>query len=100
MTALLSPLAAQAQNVAIVNGKPVPKARVDALIKQVAKQAPSQQLPPELEAGSGRSRHREIFTQEAEKRGLAGTPDYKTQMEPRARAADPALLSDCQDATR
>ena len=33
----LAPLASLAQNVAIVNGKPVPKARVDMLLTQAAK---------------------------------------------------------------
>src|SRR5687767_612904 len=47
----LAPLAAQAQNIAVVNGKPVPKARVDAIITQVQKQASSrgQQLPPNID---------------------------------------------------
>jgi len=77
---LLSPLAVQAQNIAVVNGKAVPKARVDALIKSAVK--PGQPVPPELEA---RARDvvvmQEIFTQEAERRGLAATPEYKAQME-------------------
>ena len=78
------PLAAQAQNVAIVNGKPVPKSRVDALIKQVQAQAATQgqQLPPDLET---RVRDKvvmdEIFTQEAEKRGLTSGAEYKQKME-------------------
>jgi len=82
--AISMPLAAQAQNIAIVNGKPVPKARVDALIKQVQAQAAEQskQLPPDLET---RVRDKvvmdEIFTQEAEKRGLAASAEYKLQME-------------------
>jgi len=79
-TALALPLAVQAQNVAIVNGKPVPKARVDTLIKQVSRAG--QQVPPDLEP---RARDevvlREIFTQEAERRGLAATPDYRSEME-------------------
>ena len=78
--ALALPLVSQAQNVAIVNGKPVPKARVDMLMKQVARGG--QQVPPDLEA---RARDevvlREIFVQEAEKRGLAATADYRSQME-------------------
>jgi peptidyl-prolyl cis-trans isomerase C len=45
--ALLLPLAALAQNVAVVNGKAVPKARVDALIAQVTKSG--QPRTPELE---------------------------------------------------
>lgn len=75
---------AHAQNIAIVNGKAVPKARVDALLKQVNQQAAAQgqQLPPDLEQ---RARDKvvldEIFQQEAEKRGMAATPEYKQQME-------------------
>lgn len=78
--ALVLPLAAAAQNIAIVNGKPVPKARLDALMQQVAKSG--QQQPPDIEK---RARDevvmREIFMQEAEKRGLASSPEYKEQME-------------------
>ena len=81
---LTLPLSAQAQNIAIVNGKAVPKARVDAFIKQIQAQAvtQNQQLPPDIET---RVRDKvvmdEIFSQEAEKRGLAATPEYKQQME-------------------
>jgi peptidyl-prolyl cis-trans isomerase C len=79
--ALLLPLAAQAQNVAIVNGKPVPKARVDTLLQQATKQG-GQPRTPELEAQvRDEVVLREMFMQEAEKRGLAGSPDYKAQME-------------------
>ena len=75
------PLAAQAQNIAIVNGKAVPKARFDALITQATRQG-GQQRTPELEAQvRDEVVLREIFMQEAEKLGLASTPDYKTQME-------------------
>jgi peptidyl-prolyl cis-trans isomerase C len=95
---LALPTAALAQNIAIVNGKPVPKARADALIKQVQGQAASQgkQLPPDLEQ---RVRDKlvmdEIFTQEAERRGLAGTADYKSQMEMARQAVlTQALLAD------
>ncbi len=77
-------LGASAQNVATVNGKAVPKARVDALVSQVSKQAQSQgrQLPPNIETlARDQIVLNEIFVQEAEKRGLAATPDYKAQME-------------------
>lgn len=78
--ALAAPLAALAQNVAIVNGKPVPKARVDALINQATKAG--QPRTPELEKQArDEVVLREMFMQEAEKRGLAQSPDYKTQME-------------------
>ena len=77
---LLAPLAAQAQNIAIVNGKAVPKARAEALLDQAVKQG--QARTPQLEAQvRDEIVLREIVRQEAEKRGLAATPDFKTQME-------------------
>ncbi len=79
-TTLALPLAAQAQNIAIVNGKAVPKARVDTLMAQVAKQG--QPVTPELERQvRDEVVLREMFMQEAEKRGLGNSPDYKQQME-------------------
>jgi peptidyl-prolyl cis-trans isomerase C len=78
------PIAAQAQNVAIVNGKAVPKARVDAFMKQLTAQAATQnqQLPPDIDTRvKDKVVMDEIFTQEAEKRGLAATPEYRSQME-------------------
>lgn len=73
-------LPAQAQNVAIVNGKPVPVARVDALIEQATSQG--QPRTPELEAQArDEVVLREMFVQQAEKEGLAASPEYKTQME-------------------
>jgi peptidyl-prolyl cis-trans isomerase C len=78
--ALAVPLSAHAQNIAIVNGKPVPKARVDALVSQATKQG--QPKTPELEQQArDEVVLREMFMQEAEKRGLAASADYKTQME-------------------
>jgi len=76
----LAPLAALAQNVAIVNGKAVPKARVDTLLNQAARGG--QARSPELEQ---RAREevvlREIFAQEAEKKGIPASADYRAQME-------------------
>lgn len=69
-----------AQNVAVVNGKAVPKARVDALVQQLAKAG--RPASPEMQAQLKEEViAREIFIQEAEKRGLAGSEDFKTQME-------------------
>jgi peptidyl-prolyl cis-trans isomerase C len=82
--AALTPLAAQAQNVAVVNGKPVPKARVDAIVSQVQKQATQrgQQLPPDLDKlVRDKVVTDEILSQEAERRGLAASSDFKSQME-------------------
>lgn len=71
---------AAAQNVAIVNGKAVPTARVEALAQQVAASgrpvddAVRAQLKEEVVL-------REIFMQEAIKRGIGASEEYKTQME-------------------
>ncbi len=71
---------ALAQNIAIVNGKPVPKARADVLISQITKSG--QPRSPEMESKvKDEVVLREIFLQEAEKRGLNKTDDYKNQME-------------------
>src|SRR5439155_18990644 len=69
-----------AQNVAIVNGKPVPKARVDALASQIARTG--RQVGPELQNQLKEEViAREVFMQEAQKRGLDATDDYKAQLE-------------------
>jgi len=77
---LLLPLAASAQNIAMVNGKAVPKARVELLLQQAARAG--QQISPEMQ-GMAKDEvvRREIFAQEAEKRGIAASADYKAQME-------------------
>jgi peptidyl-prolyl cis-trans isomerase C len=78
--ALALPLAATAQNITTVNGKPVPKARVDALLSQASKQG--QPKTPELETQvRDEVVLREMFMQEAEKRGLSQSAEYKSQME-------------------
>ncbi|NDY90765.1 peptidylprolyl isomerase [Ideonella sp. TBM-1] len=78
--ALILPLAVQAQNVAIVNGKAVPKTRLETLLQQASRSG--QPVTPEMEA---RARDevvlREIFAQEAERRGVGATAEYKAQLE-------------------
>ncbi|WP_295954688.1 peptidylprolyl isomerase [Rhodoferax sp.] len=73
-------LSASAQNIAIVNGKAVPKARMDALVQQVTQSG--QQITPDIE---GKIKEeivaREIFMQEAQKRGLDASDGFKSQME-------------------
>ena len=77
----LVPAAAVAQNVTTVNGKPVSKARVEMLIQQVTKSG-QQQRSPELEAQvKDEVVRREIFMQEAEKRGVPQKQDYKDQLD-------------------
>ena len=69
-----------AQNIAIVNGKAVPKSRVDALAEQVKRSG--RPVTPEMQ---GQLKEeiiaREIFVQEAQARGLDATEDYKNQLE-------------------
>lgn len=84
LAALGSAPVANAQNIAVVNGKPVPKARVDTIIVQVQKQASArgQQLPPDIDKMvRDKVVTDEILSQEAERRGLAGSSDFKAQME-------------------
>jgi peptidyl-prolyl cis-trans isomerase C len=71
---------AAAQNVAVVNGKPVPTARVDALVQQIeasgrpVDDAVRAQIKEEVVL-------REIFMQEAQKQGVANSTEFKNQME-------------------
>ncbi|MFN3375039.1 MAG: peptidylprolyl isomerase [Burkholderiaceae bacterium] len=73
-------LPVSAQNIAIVNGKAVPKERADALRQQVERSG--RPITPDIE---GQIKEeviaREIFMQEAQKRGLEASADYKAQME-------------------
>ncbi len=79
LVAVLS-FSATAQNIAVVNGKPVPSSRVEALRQQVERSGRPvtpdilAQIKEELIA-------REIFMQEARKRGLDASEDYKAQLE-------------------
>jgi len=78
--AVILPLGAYAQNIAIVNGKPVPKARVSMLMQQASRNG--QPVAPEMEArAKDEVVLREIFAQEAEKKGIPATADYKAQLE-------------------
>jgi peptidyl-prolyl cis-trans isomerase C len=82
MAALLGgmTLTAQAQNVAIVNGKAVPLTRVEALTQQVTRSG--RQVTPEMQQQiKDEVIAREIFIQEAQKMGLDTTADFKDQME-------------------
>jgi peptidyl-prolyl cis-trans isomerase C len=82
LVALAATLAfpAAAQNIAIVNGKPVPTARLNALADQLQRagrpvdDAAREQLKDELVM-------REIFAQEAERRGIRSKPDFRAQLE-------------------
>jgi len=69
-----------AQNIAIVNGKAIPTSRSDALKKQV--EASGRPVTPEVMAQIKEELiAREIFMQEAKKRGLDASDEYKNQLE-------------------
>jgi peptidyl-prolyl cis-trans isomerase C len=71
---------AWSQNIAIVNGKPVPKARMETLLLQATRAG--QAVTPELERQArDQLVLREIFAQEAEKRGIGATKEFRAQME-------------------
>ena len=79
-----APVVASAQNIAIVNGKPVPKARLDVFMKQLNADAAlqGQTLRPDTEQ---RVRDKlvldEIMIQAAKKRGIDRSPDYLTRLD-------------------
>jgi len=69
-----------AQNLAMVNGKPIPTSRVDAMVKQAAAQG--QKDGPELRQMIKEELiNREILIQEADKLNLSNSADVKTQMD-------------------
>jgi peptidyl-prolyl cis-trans isomerase C len=71
---------AMAQNLAVVNGKPVPSSRADAMIKQLAAQG--QQDSAQLRSMVKEELiNREILIQEADKLGLGNSPDVKSQLD-------------------
>lgn len=95
---LVAAAGAGAQNLAIVNGKAVPTSRMDNLIREVSKAG-----KPVTEEMKGQIKEelilREIFVQEAEKRGLAATAEYAGQMElARQSVLIKALIEDQQKA--
>ncbi|SAK77648.1 PpiC-type peptidyl-prolyl cis-trans isomerase [Caballeronia hypogeia] len=67
-----------AQNIAVVNGTPIPKARADALIKQLVAQGQpdSPEMQQQVRAELVR---REILMQEAIREGIPSQPDVKQQ---------------------
>lgn len=71
---------AQAQNLAIVNGKPIPLSRVDALAQQFARSG--RQITPEMvEELKKAVVDRELLVQEAQKQGLDAGAEFKAQMD-------------------
>lgn len=77
---LSATFAAQAQNIAVVNGKAVPKARAEAFMQQAIKngQPRTEDLEKQVREEVVR---REILMQEAERRQVPASADFKSQME-------------------
>jgi peptidyl-prolyl cis-trans isomerase C len=70
-----------AQNIAVVNGKPIPSSRVDAVVKQVVAQGQQPDSPQLREMIKKDLIGREVLMQEAEKRGFGKDPVVKQQLE-------------------
>lgn len=89
-------LPVSAQNLAVVNGKAIPSSRADMLVKQAATQG--QQDSPELRKMIKEQLiERELLVQEAEKQGLAKSPEFKDQYEiARQQILIRSLLADFQ----
>ncbi|MGV2287691.1 peptidylprolyl isomerase [Trinickia sp. YCB016] len=68
-----------AQNIAVVNGTPIPKSRADALVSQLVKQG--QQDSPQLQQAVREELiNREILMQEAIREGVPSQADVKAQV--------------------
>ena len=80
LTAVSLSFSVVAQNIAIVNGKAVPKSRAEALTQQLIRSG--RPVTPEVEDQIKEEViAREIFMQEAQKIGLDASSDFKEQME-------------------
>lgn len=80
VTLTVASTAVLAQNLAVVNNRPIPKAREDAWVKQLQQQG--QQDTPQLrEMVKQELIRREVFLQEAGRRGLSEKPEVKFQLD-------------------
>jgi peptidyl-prolyl cis-trans isomerase C len=97
--ALLAALAlcssiAFAQNVAVVNGKPIPKSREDTWVAELVKQG-QKDTPETRKMVKDQLIQREVLLQEAAKRGIPDRPEVKFQIEvQRQNALMQALIRD------
>jgi peptidyl-prolyl cis-trans isomerase C len=80
MTAMVA-LPSFAQNVATVNGKPIPAAKVDQVVKQVVAQGKATDSPQLREAIKKDLIGREVLIQEADKQGIGTRPEVKNAIE-------------------
>src|SRR3954467_7591681 len=70
-----------AQNVATVNGKPIPAARVDQVVKEVVAQGKATDSPQLRDAIKKDLIGREVLIQEADKQGIGARPEVKTAID-------------------
>ena len=70
-----------AQNIAVVNGKPIPSSRVEAVVKQVVAQGQQPDSPQLREMIKKDLIGREVLMQEAEKQGFGKDAAVKQQIE-------------------
>lgn len=83
-----------AQNLAVVNNRPIPKAREEAWVSQLKGQG-QQDSPQMREMVKQELIRREVFLQEATKRGIAEKPEVKFQLDvQRQNALIQALMRD------
>jgi peptidyl-prolyl cis-trans isomerase C len=80
MTAMVA-LPSFAQNVATVNGKPIPAAKVDQIVKQVVAQGKATDSPQLRDAIKKDLIGREVLIQEADKQGIGARPEVKNQID-------------------
>ena len=80
MTALVA-LPALAQNAATVNGKAIPQARVDQLVKQVVAQGRATDSPELRDAIKKDLISREVLIQEADKQNIGARADVKSAID-------------------
>jgi peptidyl-prolyl cis-trans isomerase C len=74
-------LPVMAQNVAVVNGKPIPSSRLDMIVKQATANGQQKDSPELREKIKEQLIDTEILSQEAEKLGLSKTDDVKMQLD-------------------
>ncbi len=70
-----------AQNAATVNGKPIPAAKVDQMVKQVVAQGRATDSPQLRDAIKKELIGREVLIQEADKAGIGGRADVKAAID-------------------
>ncbi|NNG25798.1 peptidylprolyl isomerase [Telluria aromaticivorans] len=83
LLALIAVVAAPAfaQNLAVVNGKPIPSSRVDAVVKQVVAAGQGQDSPQLREVIKRDLVSREVLMQEAVKQGYDKKPEVKAALD-------------------